>query len=211
MNKQPIHIVWFKRDFRLVDNEALFHAHQSGVQLLLVCFFEPRVMSYDDSDVRHWRFVYESIQDLNKKLAPFNARIYFFHDEVKAVFSKLIQEFDVKSVFSHQEIGNKVTYDRDVEMKAFFDSKDITWKEFQLHGVIRKLKSRQNWDQRWEQVMRDTPKQIKESDLKTIVLNADFYDTIKGDNLPIEITTPNPNFQRGGEYWAWRYLDSFVK
>jgi deoxyribodipyrimidine photo-lyase len=211
LNKQPVHIVWFKRDFRLVDHEALFHAYQSGVPLLLVCFFEPRVMSYDDSDVRHWRFVYESIQDLNKKLAPFNTKIYFFHDEVKTVFSKLIQEYDVKSVFSHQEIGNKVTYDRDVEMKAFFDSNDIAWKEFQLHGVIRKLKSRQNWDQRWEQVMRDTPKIIQESDLKTIALPPDLYDNIKGPELAAEITTPNPNFQRGGEYWAWRYLDSFVK
>lgn len=130
MKKQSLHIVWFKRDFRLVDNEALFHAHQSGVPLLFICFFEPSVMSYPDSDVRHWRFIYESIQDLNKKLAPSKAKIYFFHDEVKTVFSKLIQEYEVKSVFSHQEIGNKLTYDRDLEMKAFFDSNDIIWISF---------------------------------------------------------------------------------
>ena len=211
MKKQSLHIVWFKRDFRLVDNEALFHAHQSGVPLLFICFFEPSVMSYPDSDVRHWRFIYESIQDLNKKLAPSKAKIYFFHDEVKTVFSKLIQEYEVKSVFSHQEIGNKLTYDRDLEMKAFFDSNDIIWREFQMHGVIRRLKSRQDWDKRWEQVMRDTPKIIQESDLKTVELDSEFYEKIKGADLSTEITTPNPNFQRGGEYWAWRYLDSFVK
>ena len=211
MKKQSIHIFWFKRDFRLVDNEALFHAQQSGVPLLFICFFEPSVMNYDDSDVRHWRFIYESIQDLNKKLQPFNSKIYFFHDEVKTVFSKLIQKFEVKSVFSHQEIGNKLTYDRDLEMKSFFDSNDIIWKEFQMHGVIRKLKSRQDWDKRWEQVMRDTPKIINESDLKTIELDTQFYEKIKGAELSTEITTPNKNFQRGGEYWAWRYLDSFVK
>jgi deoxyribodipyrimidine photo-lyase len=168
-------------------------------------------MNYDDSDVRHWRFIYESIQDLNKKLQPFNAKIYFFHNEVKTVFLELIQNFEVKSVFSHQEIGNKVTYDRDVDMKAFFDSNDIVWKEFQMHGVIRKLKSRQNWDKRWEQVMRNTPKIIKESDLNTIELDSDFYNQIKGADLSTEITTPNKNFQQGGEYLAWRYLDSFVK
>ena len=189
MKKQPIHIVWFKRDLRIVDNEALFHAHQSDLPLLLIYVFEPSVMNYDDSDVRHWRFIYESIQDLNKKLQPFNSKIYFFHDEVKNVFSELIQNFEVKSVFSHQEIGNKVTYDRDLEMKAFFDSNDITWNEFQMHGVIRKLKSRQDWDKRWEQVMRDTPKIIRESDLKTIKLDPDFYYQIKGAELSTEITT----------------------
>ena len=211
MKKQPVHIVWFKRDLRIVDNEALFHAYQSDLPLLLIYVFEPSVMDYDDSDVRHWRFIYESIQDLNIKLKPFNSKIYFFHNEVKTVFSELIQNFEVKSVFSHQEIGNKLTYDRDLEMKAFFDSNDIVWNEFQMHGVIRKLKSRQDWDKRWEQVMRDTPKIVQESDLKTIELDSDFYEKIKGANLPTEITTPNSNFQRGGEYWAWRYLDSFVK
>jgi deoxyribodipyrimidine photo-lyase len=211
LKKHSIHIVWFKRDLRIVDNEALFHAHQSDLPLLLIYVFEPSVMDYDDSDVRHWRFIYESIQDLNKKLQPFNSKIYFFHDEVKTVFSELIQNFEVKSVFSHQEIGNKLTYDRDLEMKAFFDSNDIVWNEFQMHGVIRKLKSRQDWDKRWEQVMRDTPKIVQESDLKMIELDSDFYEKIKGTDLPIEITTSNPNFQRGGEYWAWRYLDSFVK
>ena len=211
MAKKAINIVWFKRDLRLVDNEALYHANQSDLPLLLIYVFEPSVMNYDDSDVRHWRFIYESIQDLNKKLTPFNSEIYFFHNEVKIVFSELINEFEVKTIFSHQEIGNKVTYDRDLKMKAFFSSNDIFWKEFQMHGVIRRLKSRQDWDKRWEQVMRDTPKNIKESELNTIELDSEFYNTLKGANLPIEITSPNPNFQRGGEYWAWRYLDSFVK
>jgi deoxyribodipyrimidine photo-lyase len=211
LTKKAINIVWFKRDLRLVDNEALFHAYQSDLPLLLIYFFEPSVMNYDDSDVRHWRFIYESIQDLNIKLNTSNSKIYFFYNEVKTVFSELIKKFDVKTVFSHQEIGNKVTYDRDLEMKAFFNSNEINWKEFQMHGVIRRLKSRQHWDKRWEQVMRDTPKIIKESDLNTIELDADFYNQIKGTDLSTEITTPNKNFQRGGEYWAWRYLDSFVK
>ena len=211
MNKKPINIVWFKRDLRFTDNEALFHAHQSGLPLLLVYFFEPSVMNYDDSDTRHWRFIYESIQDLQRKLNVSNTKIYFFHNEVETVFSELLQHFDIQTVFSHQEIGNKITFDRDVAMQDFFQENNIIWKEFQMHGVIRKLKSRQNWDNRWEEVMRATPKIIKESDFKTIQLESDFYDNIKGETLPIEITTSNKNFQQGGENMAWRYLDSFVK
>jgi len=211
LDKKTINIVWFKRDFRIIDNEALFYAHQSDLPLLLICFFEPSVMNYPDSDARHWRFIYQSIADLNKKLEPFNSKIYFFHDEVKTVFLELIKTYDIKNIFSHQEIGNKITYNRDIEMKDFFRKNDIIWKEFQIHGVIRKLKTRQDWDKRWELVMRATPKILKESDIKTIQLEPEFYDSIKGNLLPSVITTPNKNFQQGGEYWAWRYLDSFVK
>jgi deoxyribodipyrimidine photo-lyase len=211
LDKKAINIVWFKRDFRIIDNEALFNAHQSEMPLLLICFFEPSIMNYPDSDARHWRFIYQSIEDLNKKLEPSNSKIYFFHNEVKTVFLELIKTYDIKTIFSHQEIGNKITYNRDIGMKDFFQKNDVIWKEFQMHGVIRKLKSRQDWDKRWENVMRDTPKILKESDLKTIQLEPEFYDSIKGNSLPSAITTPNKNFQQGGEYWAWRYLDSFVK
>lgn len=211
MNKKPINIVWFKRDLRFTDNEALFHAHQSGLPLLLVYFFEPSVMNYDDADTRHWRFIYESIRDLQKKIESISGKIYFFQSEVEQVFSELVHHYDIQNVFSHQEIGNKITFDRDIAMQGFFQKNNIVWKEFQMHGVIRKLKSRQDWDKRWEAEMRDTPKIIKESELNLISLDNDFYNTTKGEPLPVEITTRNANFQQGGENLAWRYLDSFVK
>ena len=211
MTKKTVNIVWFKRDLRFTDNEALFNAHQAGIPLLLVYFFEPSVMNYDDADVRHWRFIYESLQDLQKKLTVLNAKLYFFHSEVKTVFLEIMEHFDIQTVFSHQEIGNKITFDRDIVMRDFFQENNIFWNQFQMHGIIRKLKSRQNWDKRWEDVMRATPKIVKESDLNLISLDNDFYEIIKGKPLPNEITTPNKNFQQGGENLAWRYLDSFVK
>ncbi len=211
MGKKAINIVWFKRDLRLTDHEPLYHAQQSGLPILLVYFFEPSVMTHDDSDVRHWRFVYESILDLQPKLDSFSAKIYYFHNEVKAVFEELTKSYQVKSVFSHQEIGNKVTFDRDLDMQNYFVAKSILWNEYQLHGVIRKLKSRKDWDKRWENVMRDTPKIIDLNSLKIENLDSDLYSQLKGASLDKEITSRNKNFQQGGEYWAWRYLDSFVK
>ena len=211
MGKKAINIVWFKRDLRLTDHEPLYHAQQSGLPILLVYFFEPSVMTHDDSDVRHWRFVYESILDLQAKLDSFSAKIYYFHNEVKEVFEELTKSYEVNSVFSHQEIGNKITFDRDIEIQQYFTENAIEWKEFQLHGVIRKLKSRKDWDKRWENVMRDTLKIIDLNSLKTENLDSDLYAQLKGASLDKEITTRNKNFQQGGEYWAWRYLDSFVK
>ena len=211
MSKKAINIVWFKRDLRFLDHEPLYWAQQENLPILLLYFFEPSVMNYDDSDVRHWRFIYESIADMQVKLNGIDAKIYFFQNEVKTVFQELVQIYEIKTVFSHQEIGNKVTYDRDIEMEFFFHKCDIHWKQFQMHGVIRKLKSRSDWDKRWETVMRANPKVLDFKTLKIEVLDAEFYDSVKGDNLPNEITTRNKNFQEGGENLAWRYLDSFVK
>jgi deoxyribodipyrimidine photo-lyase len=209
--KTAVNIVWFKRDLRFIDNEALYSAHNSGLPLVLIYCFEPTVMNSPDSDARHWRFIYESIQDLQAKLNTTNATLYFFHNEVQTVFSELLKKYDIKTVFSHQEIGNKVTFDRDLAMHDFFKEKNISWKESQMHGVIRKLKSRQNWDKRWENVMRAEPQLLNEAHLNLIKLDEDVLGFLKGKELPETITSRNKNFQQGGEHLAWRYLDSFVK
>ena len=211
MTKQAINIVWFKRDLRFTDHEPLYYASQQNVPILLLYFFEPSVMNYDDSDVRHWRFIYESILDLQSKLQVSQSKIYFFHSEVQSVFKELIQKYDVQNIISHQETGNKVTFDRDIAMQKFFQENKINWKQFQMHGVIRKLKSRNNWDKRWEDVMRAAPKKVDLTQLTFLNLENEFYQKNKGNSLPENITTPNKNFQQGGENLAWRYLDSFVK
>ena len=211
MNKKIINIVWLKRDLRFVDHEPLLLAQQESIPILLLYFFEPSVMSYEDSDIRHWRFVYESIQEMQSKLLTVSAQLYFFHNEVQVVFEELVNIYEVKTVFSHQEIGNKLTFDRDIAMQSFFDKHHILWKQSQMHGVIRRLKSRNNWDKRWEQVMREVPKMVDITTLKFEKLAADVWSKVKGNELPKEITTHNKNFQHGGEYWAWRYMDSFVK
>ena len=179
MKKKEVNIIWFKRDLRFTDHEPLFMAQQENLPILLVYFFEPSVMAYGDSDIRHWRFVYESLQEMQSKLKSVDAQIYFFHNEVQTVFKELLEIYDVKAVFSHQEIGNKVTYDRDIAMQSFFDENAIHWKQTQMHGVIRKLKSRKDWDKRWENVMRAEPKMININELKTETLETNFYTRLK--------------------------------
>jgi deoxyribodipyrimidine photo-lyase len=50
-----------------------------------------------------------------------------------------------------------------------------------MHGVIRRLKSRQYWDKRWEEVMRAEPKFWRK--LLNVVKLDPFYDKLKGENL----------------------------
>lgn len=211
LKKEEINIVWFKRDLRVTDHEALFCAQKSDLPILLVYFFEPSVMAYEDSDSRHWRFVFESLQQLQKSFETKAIKVYIFHQEAIEVFQEINAVYSINTVFSHQETGNKLTYDRDKNIKIFFDENHIEWKEFQTNGVIRRLKSRQNWDERWHEFMHRIPKTFDLNQGNFLNLETALYDKLKGESLPSTITTNNKSFQQGGEYWAWRYLDSFIK
>ena len=206
--KQEIAIVWFKRDLRIIDHQALYLAQNQQLPILLLYCFEPSVMQNHDSDVRHWRFVYESILDLQNKL---NSNLHIFHAETLEVLEKLKQHFHIKHIFSHQEIGNKLTFDRDKAVKLFCDKNKIEWTECQTNGVIRKLKSRKDWQKIWKQTMEQYPYLVVSEKLNTFKIESEIFGQLKRTDLPSEITCPNPNFQQGGETMAWRYLNSFLK
>jgi deoxyribodipyrimidine photo-lyase len=209
--KEEIAIVWFKRDLRFTDHEALFEAQKQKLPILLIYCFEPSLMNYPDSDLRHWRFVYESIQDMQVKLSSYTTQIYIFHEEVISILEKINSKYKIKVIFSHQEIGNKKSFDRDKTVKKYCTENQIIWNEYQHNGIIRKLKSRKNWEKLWKEKMLETPKFIQEKNWNFFTLNEDFYHEIKGPELNSEIHIYNSNFQRGGETFAWKYFNSFIE
>lgn len=209
--KEEVVIVWLKRDLRFTDHAPLFEAQKQPLPILLVYCFEPSVMRYADSDARHWRFVHQSLREMQSKLVAFNGQIYEFHEEALTVFEQLASHYNIQAIYSHQEIGNKITYDRDISVQQFCNQRGITWNEYPTNGVIRKLPSRVNWEKMWKATMLESPKFISLNELHLVQLNDSVYQAMKGPQLPMEITQPNNAFQPGGESYAWKYLESFLK
>lgn len=209
--KQEIAIVWFKRDLRFTDHEPLFYAQKQNLPILLLYCFEPSIMNFDDSADRHWRFVHQSIQDMQAKLADLNTQIAVFHNEATHVFEEIEKHYAIKKIFSHQEIGNKITFDRDLTIKDFCVKNNIHWTEYQHNGVVRKLKSRKDWERLWKQKMEEAPKIIDENNWNFLNFDSKLYNSLKGPKLKVEISTENKSFLAGGESMAWRYLQSFLK
>jgi deoxyribodipyrimidine photo-lyase len=211
LQKEEIVLVWLKRDLRFTDHEPMYFAQQQSLPVLLIYCFEPSVMKYDDSDFRHWRFVYQSLQDMQLKLARLDTQIAIFHNEALFVLSEIVSFYKVKTIFSHQETGNKITYDRDISVHNFCIENNIEWKEYQNNGIIRKLKSRKDWEKRWKQKMEENPKLIDDENSKFLKIDEEIFDKIKGQELDAKITANYPSFQPGGETNAWKYLQSFLK
>jgi deoxyribodipyrimidine photo-lyase len=236
MEKEKLNIVWFKRDLRLHDHEPLGLACQAsalarekaktdvkmlenaenteGVATLLLYCFEPSVMQHYDADVRHFRFVYQCLMDMKKQLVlanNANLDILICHNETDKVFKTLMEKFEIQTVFSHEEIGNNLTYDRDKRLKKLFKNNHIIWNETPCGGIKRGSKNRLNWKEDWTAKMEKpliNPDLTQLTQPKTFPIP--FSDVIlRGAPLPSEITENNPNFQPGGETVAWRYLRSF--
>ncbi len=223
LSKTPIQIVWFKRDLRLHDHEPLCRAAENTggtIPTLLLYIFEPSVMTHYDADIRHWRFVWESLCDMNNRLKINNLSLFICHSEADFVFEKIQETCDIKAVFSHQEIGTNLTFDRDKRLKRFFKKNNIAWFESQMSGIFRGLQHRNTWKEDWyEQAQKpmQNPKLEKLTDANKLITNELelIFKKIMPENateiLSENITNPNPQFQPGGETNAWKYLRSFLE
>ena len=139
-----VNVLWFKRDLRINDHLPLKRAIEHGFPIVLLYIFEPELMAADDSDVRHWRFIHESLLQLRKCLP--NHTLTIAHSSAAKVFKQLMDLFEVQGVYAYQETGNWISYQRDQRISSMLKSHKIPWHEFQSNGVIRGLKNRNSWD-----------------------------------------------------------------
>ncbi|MGV9003689.1 FAD-binding domain-containing protein [Flavobacterium sp.] len=201
-------IVWFKRDLRLVDNEALHAALSLPGKTLLLYVLEPSLQKDDHYSKRHFDFIKQSLKELQNKLLEFHTQILVVENEAVETFQKLIELTAVTVVFSQQETGIKRTYDRDVAVAELFKNHGIVWNETITNGVIRGLKNRQSWKEDWYDYM--TKKQFPfTGNNRSFVKYIEIEEIENHFNIPSLETKTNTTFQKGGENTAIRYLNSF--
>jgi len=202
----PVTIVWFKRDLRLTDHAPLFEAQQKGNPVLLLYVFEPSLIQAPDTDARHWRFVWESLMDMEQTLLSYQTKMVIAFGETIDILKSIQQHYSIAQLYAHQEIGVKQTFDRDKQVAAFCKQNGINFQEFQRDGIQRGRKNRKQWnEQRWDFLQQP----LLNADLSKIkfVWN-EHMDQRK--LVPTEFITPNNVFQQGGSSKAHLYLQSFL-
>lgn len=205
--KQHINIVWLKRDLRLQDHLPLYLAEKETLPYLIIYAFEPDIISYSDTSLRHLQFQYHSVLQLNKKLKKYQKEVHIFHAEIIAIFTEISKHFYINSLFSYQESGVQLTYQRDKQVAAFCNREGIKWQECQRDGIIRGIKNRENWDKKWFEFMH-SPLVINTYSIKEKIDFANPYPLQK--NLQKKLENYPTQFQPAGEDYAVKYLQSFV-
>lgn len=226
ISKPNIGVVWFKRDLRLTDHKPLKEAIASGLPLLLIRLFEPEIeANAPDFDLRHWRFVRQSITDLNLRLKQLpkqdqataaisrneHPKIHALRQNAEDAFGMLHEAFHIKAVWSYEETGTNITYQRDIRMGKWFRARGIAWLEFQNNGVQRAIKDRDGWTKAWYGRMSAPADEPELRRLRCAVLPEELLQKLRGEPF-CDAFFQNPvQFQMGGVAEAQRVLESFVK
>ncbi len=210
VEKPSIVLVWLKRDLRMTDHAPFRYAIESGFPVLPLYTFEPTLKQLPEWSPRHWRFAWECVQELKARLENLGIHLLVAHREVIPLLNLLDSIFQIEGLYSHQETGQKKTFDRDKAVKSWCKSKGIRWQEFRQDGVFRGLRNRANWQRDWQYDMNEPENQPDWKNATSPSIPPDLWDVWKGSPLPAEITLPAPGFQPGGMHAAEKYLAGFV-
>ena len=198
-------VVWFKRDLRLHDHAALAHAAALGPVLCLY-IVEPDLGAQPDAAWQHFEFVRESLTELHADLQALGGSLQVRVGPAAQVLAALHAQAPFAELVAHEETGNAFTYERDLQVGAWCRNAGVGWTEFAHFGVVRRLKSRNTWQARWEAHMA----------APQAVLPALQFFTPTENLGPESMRSPpslqhNPNQrQRGGRSLGLETLHSFL-
>lgn len=208
--KPEIHLVWLKRDLRLQDNEAISNALNSGGKILLFYCFEPLLLKDPHYSQRHWDFIKQSLTGLNHSLKPYNSKVLVVQSDVIAAVNQILSTYKVRNIYSHQETGLLVTFNRDKAFKRFCRNNFINWHENINNGVQRGLKNRKKWLELTD-VFYDMPTlPFAPQNDQLLDLNA-ITQLERNFNIPDLSTNMSSPFQKGGRTTGLLYLSSFLE
>lgn len=197
-----LQVVWFKRDLRVADHAPLLLASAQG-PILPLYVFEPDLWAAPDMSARHRWWVTESVRELQERLADLGQPLVVRTGSIITVLADIQRRFGGFVLWSHEETGNGQTYTRDREVLAWCRSQGIRWNECRQNGVIRRLKSRDQWSEQWEETMA-TPLSETPTTLSPIAIDPGEIPVSPAD------FTPSALHQLPGEHAGRQCLRSFL-
>lgn len=200
-------VVWFKRDLRIEDHLPLVKASHEG-ECLCLYVYEPEIARSEEFDVSHLNFINESLMELDAKLKTLGGQLTLRTGEVTRVLDELHHQHTIHGIWSHEETGNLLTFERDKRVAAWASNNGIPWREYPQTGVIRRLKSRDGWARERNAFLKNppvaSPGKIRFAE-----------DVSKGSFCgPKELLlreSPKSDLQIGGESRAKEALHSFLQ
>ncbi len=135
---QPIVLMWFRRDLRLEDNAALFHALQSGYPVLPLFVFDTHILSdLEDPTDRRVVFIHHALHRLLETLQRSDTGMEIRVGTPLQVFEALLTEYDVRAVFSNRDYES-YALQRDAAIAAYCREKSAGFLQYKDHVVFEK-------------------------------------------------------------------------
>jgi deoxyribodipyrimidine photo-lyase len=131
-----VNLCWLRRDLRLLDHAALYHALKSEHPVVPVFVFDTDILrDLEDKQDRRITFIHDVLQDLQDKLSRLGSTLDIYYGTPQQAFEYYTTQYDVKEVFSNQDY-EPYAVQRDADIARQMNAKGIGFHLYKDHVIF---------------------------------------------------------------------------
>ncbi|HET8859797.1 DASH family cryptochrome [Marivirga sp.] len=217
-------LIWFRRNLRIEDNQALLEGIQNSDRYLLIYIFDDKDWQENPLGIRRssdlkLNFRWQSVIDLKHNIENKGGQLLIQKGNAKIIIQDLLEEFKFDALYAPKESGTEeiqeekkieglfIKQKADVHFYAqttLFHEDDIPWPIAKLPDIFTQFR-KENEKQTDIRALFEAPKELNNSIL--VKQNFEFTD------LGIEKVEPEDKSVldfHGGESKAWERLNYYL-
>lgn len=136
--KPTVNIFWFRRDLRLFDNAALYHALKNDKPVVPIFIFDKNILDkLDDKKDRRVAFIHAAITEIQEQLLKRGSALEVFYGFPEDVFKKLILTYQIDAVFANHDYEPYAT-ERDMAVEKLLAETNILLRTYKDQVIFEK-------------------------------------------------------------------------
>lgn len=134
---ENISIFWFRRDLRLHDNCALFHALKGEHKVVPIFIFDSSILDKLPKNDARVNFIHEELRKINGSLQALGSNLSIYQGKPSEVYKNLITEFSIEGVYTNHDYEPYATQ-RDEEIRVLLADNGIPFHTFKDQVLFEK-------------------------------------------------------------------------
>jgi deoxyribodipyrimidine photo-lyase len=138
MPKQSIFICWFRRDLRLHDNAALYHALKDKFPVIPIFIFDRAILDkLEDKADRRVEFIHQAVSNMQQQLLQMGSSIEVYYGYPENIFQQLLQKYDVKNIYTNHDY-EPYAQERDAAINKMLMKSGVSMHTFKDQVIFEK-------------------------------------------------------------------------
>ena len=128
---------WIKRDFRIFDNDCIRSALLECGEVLPFFCWESKILEAEDFSLFHLQAQWQALEQLSQNIQKRGGSLCVARGELIREMNVLHQKYSFTHLFTHEETGNLISFQRDRAVARWCRVHGVEWQEFTQSSVLR--------------------------------------------------------------------------
>ncbi|MDB4161375.1 DNA photolyase family protein [Bacteroidia bacterium] len=127
---------WFRRDLRLADNAALYHALKSGNNVQCIFIFDTEILNkLEAKDDARVSFIHTELCAMHRELKELGSGLQVYYGNPTVLWPQIVEEHKPIGVYANKDY-EPYAVKRDERIKDFLHTKNATFHTYKDHVIF---------------------------------------------------------------------------